>query len=494
MPRLLASTLLALVFVSPATFAGELQDDLRARRARVMEQLGPEAMLVLSSAPVSTYSHDVTYEFRQDSDLYYLTAMEQDETVLVLMPGNETRKEILFVKRKDPVREHWEGHILSKEAASQHTGIETVFLAEEFDDFVSSILSGRPYGVDRYRASTEYETFFDALKNDRARVALVLHELTPIAGELTPPLRFAQEIRERYLGLSVQNATEMLHAFRQVKTPYEQAILRRSGEIASEGHLEGMRAAASAQYEYEVEAAMEATYMRLGAYGSSYPAIVASGPNATILHYNASRRKMEPGELLLVDSAANYQYQTVDITRTYPLDGTFDPLQKDIYRIVLAAQEAGMKAAVAGSNLTAIHLETVEVVKQGLLDLGLITDTSGEQYRMWYTHGACHWIGMDVHDVGKRERPLEPGMAFVIEPGIYIREGALDLLPPSPENTALIEKIRPAYEKYKGIGVRIEDSFLLTDSGLEHLSRKVPRTIEEIERFLGSGSRASGSR
>jgi Xaa-Pro aminopeptidase len=294
--------------------------------------------------------------------------------------------------------------------------------------------------------------------------------------------------------LSIQNANEIVHALRQVKTPYEQAILRRSGEISSEGHLAGMRAALSAKYEYEVESAIEATYLRLGAYGSSYPAIVGSGPNATILHYMSSRRKMEPGELLLVDSAANYQYQTVDITRTYPIDGTFDPLQKDIYRIVLAAQDAAMKLAVAGGHLTAIHLKTVEVVKQGLLDLGLITDTSGDQYKMWYTHGSVHWIGIDVHDVGKLDRPLEPGMAFVIEPGIYIREGELDYLPPSPENAALIEKIRPAYEKYKGLGVRIEDSFLLTESGLERLSKKVPRTIEEIETFMSSGSPVSGSR
>jgi Xaa-Pro aminopeptidase len=485
---------LALVFVSPTAFAGELQDDLRARRSRVMEQLGPDAMLILWSAPVATYSNDTNYEYRQDSDLYYLTAMEQEETILVLMPGNETRKEILFVKKKDPVREHWDGHILSREEASADTAVETVFLTEQFDEFVSTVLSGGAFGIDRYSASTEYDRFFEALSNGRARVALVLTEKTAVSQELTPPLRFAEQVRERYLGVSVQNATEILHALRQVKTPYEQAILRRSGEISSQGHLAGMRAAPSAQYEYEVESAIEATYLRLGAYGSSYPAIVGSGPNATILHYNASRRKMEPGELLLVDSAANYQYQTVDITRTYPLDGTFDPLQKDIYRIVLAAQEAGMKAAVAGNNLIAIHLETVKVVKQGLLDLGLITDTSGEQYRMWYTHGACHWIGMDVHDVGKRERPLEPGMAFVVEPGIYIREGALDLLPPSPENAELVQRVRPAYEKYKGIGVRIEDSFLLTESGLERLSSKVPRTIEEIEQFMGSGSTPSGSR
>ena len=487
------SVILSLGFGSPIASAGELQEDLRARRARVMEQLGPHSMLILWSADLKSYSNDVEYEFRQDSDLYYLTAMEQDQTILVLMPSNETRKEILFIKEKDPEREHWEGRIMSKKDATAHTGIETVYLVDRFDTFVSAMLTGRPFDLPRYRTSTEYSAFFEALADNRARVALVLTELPDLEGELLYPLRFAQRIRERYFGLEVQNAADIIHKLRQIKTPYEEELLRRSGVVASEGHLAGMRAALSAQYEYEVEAVMEATYKRLGAYGSSYPAIVASGPNATILHYSTSRRKMEPGDLLLVDSAANYQYQTVDVTRTYPVSGTFDPLQEDIYRTVLAAQDAGMEAAVAGSTLNDVHLATVEVVKKGLLNLGLITDTSGDQYRTWYTHGACHWIGMDVHDVGERDRPLEPGMAFVIEPGIYIREGALDHLPDDPENAAFIEKVRPAYEKYKNIGVRIEDSFLLTESGLEHLSGTVPRTIDAIERYMSSGSTTRGS-
>ena len=491
--RLVVSVFLTLSFCSLPAVAGELQEDLRARRARVMKQLGPQSMLVLWSSDLKTYSNDTEYEFRQDSNLYYLTAMEQDETILVLMPGNETRKEILFIKKKDPEREHWEGHIMSKKDATAHTGIETVYLADRSDAFVSAMLTGRPFDVPLYRTSTEYSAFFEALADNRGRVALVLTELPDLEGELSYPLRFAQQIRERYFGLEVQNATDIIHKLRQIKTPHEQKLLRRSGAIASEGHLAGMRAAVSAQYEYEVEAVIEATYMRLGAYGSSYPAIVASGPNATILHYSTSRRKMEPGDLLLVDSAANYQYQTVDVTRTYPVSGTFDPLQEDIYRTVLAAQDAGMEAAVAGSTLDDVHLATVEVVKRGLLNLGLITDTSGDQYRTWYTHGACHWIGMDVHDVGERDRPLEPGMAFVIEPGIYIREGALDHLPDDSENAAFIETVRPAYEKYKNIGVRIEDSFLLTDSGLERLSETVPRTIDAIEQHMSSGSTTSGS-
>jgi Xaa-Pro aminopeptidase len=195
---------------------------------------------------------------------------------------------------------------------------------------------------------------------------------------------------------------------------------------------------------------------------------------------------MQDGELMLVDAGANYNYMTVDITRTYPVNGTFTPAQKDIYNLVLKAQEQAMLVVKTGIKIGDVHQKTVDVIKQGLLQLGLITDAEGEQYRTWYTHGANHWIGMDVHDPGDRDRPLSPGMAFVIEPGIYIRESALDGLPKTPENISFVEKVRPAVEKYRNIGVRIEDSFLLTESGLKNLSAQVPRTVDEIESYMKS--------
>jgi Xaa-Pro aminopeptidase len=173
-----------------------------------------------------------------------------------------------------------------------------------------------------------------------------------------------------------------------------------------------------------------------------------------------------------------------DITRTYPIGGSFTQNQKDIYSIVLQAQDEAMKVARAGTPLRQVHDKTVEVIKAGLLKLGLITDTSGDQYRMWYTHSANHYIGIDVHDVGTQNRPLQPGMAFVIEPGIYIRQSAVDSLPMTPENRALADKIQPAVKKYQDIGVRIEDAFLLEEHGLRRLTTTVPRTIEEIESFM----------
>jgi Xaa-Pro aminopeptidase len=195
---------------------------------------------------------------------------------------------------------------------------------------------------------------------------------------------------------------------------------------------------------------------------------------------------MKPGEVLLVDAAANYQGLTVDITRTYPIGGKFSREQRDLYEIVYAAQEAGIKAARVGARTQDIQNACDEVLRAGLVKLGLVTETTGNQFKIWATHGVTHWIGHDVHDVGVRGKPLAAGMTFVIEPGIYIREAALENLPKTPENIAFANKVRAAVQKYKDIGVRIEDSFLLTDSGLENLSRTVPRTLDEVERFMAN--------
>jgi Xaa-Pro aminopeptidase len=267
--------------------------------------------------------------------------------------------------------------------------------------------------------------------------------------------------------------------------------MEESARISSDAHMAGMRAARPGAWEYEVEAAIEYVYKKNGAFDWAYPSIVGSGPNATILHYNASSRQMKDGDLLLVDAAANYRYITVDITRTYPVNGRFTPAQRDLYNLVFQAQEEAQKVARPGVIIRDVHQKTVDVIKQGLLKLGLITDTSGDQYRIWYTHGSNHWIGMDVHDVGDYMRPLEPGMTFVIEPGLYIRESALDNLPKTAENALFIEKVRPAVQKYKDIGVRVEDSFVLTETGLRNLSARVPRTVDDIEAFMRSPAPAS---
>ncbi len=468
-----------LVLVAPA-HANEFSDDLAARRSRVMDEMGPDTLLVLRSAPIRIYSLDVDYEYRQDSNLYYLTGLTQGDPPLVLMPGNASRREILFVKPRDPEQEHWSGRLLSREEAATLTGIRTVMTTAQLEPFLEAMLNRQPSGS---ITTTEANSFFDALAAGRARVALALESRT-LKDAPGPTAAFGNRLRERFVGFQIADATPLLAGLRLIKTPYERQLLIESARISSDAQLAGMRAARPGVYEYEVKATIEAAQRAKGAVSWAYPSTVGSGPNATVLHYRGGDRQMRAGDLLLVDAGANFQYMAADITRTYPVSGTFTQAQKDIYAVVLRAQEEAIKVAKPGALSGHIHTKTVDVIKEGLLALGLITDTRGEQYRMWYTHGASHYIGIDVHDVGERTHPLRPGMAFTIEPGIYVRPSVLDNLPRTPENLALIDRIQPAVRKYADIGIRIEDSFLIEDAGLVNLSSGVPRTIDEIEAFM----------
>jgi Xaa-Pro aminopeptidase len=467
-----------------ATRAGEFQDDLKARRARVLASLDPGAVMIAWSAPDKVYSTDVNYEYRQDSSLLYLTGLDQEETILVLMPGAATKNEVLFVREPNARREHWNGHVPTKEEVTALTGVETVYFVSQFEPFITAMFNARNFGGRRGDVITEWNTFQAEVRAGRGKLALLLGPRPAPSQPLPDAYVWANKFRERFFGVAMVDAKPIVDDLRQVKTAYEQKVLEKSVLISSDAHKAGMKAAAPGKFEHEVEAAIEQVYLANGAMSWGYPSIVGSGPNATILHYGASSRKMEPGDLLLVDAAGNYQGLTGDITRTYPVSGLYSPVQKEIYQLVFAAQEAAIGVARAGNKTQDIEKASEEVIKNGLLKLGLITDLKGEQFRTWYTHGICHWIGMDVHDVGDYEKPLAAGMAFTIEPGLYIRPQALDDLPDTPANRAFKEKVAPAVAKYRNIGVRIEDSFLITDTGLRRLSASVPRTVEEVEGWM----------
>lgn len=487
--RLAIFTLLAAATANLAR-AGDYQDDLKARRTRVMESLDASTLMIAWSAEPKVYSTDVNYEYRQESSLLYLTGLNQEETILVLMPGAATRKEVIFVREPNARREHRNGHTLTKEEVTARTGIETVYLVSQFEPFITAMFNGRNFGSGRSEATTEWDAFHAEVKAGRAKLALLFGPRPAPSQPLPDLYEWANRFRERFFGIGLVDAKPIVDSLRQIKTSYEQKVLERSVMISSEAHRAGMRAAAPGKFEYEVEAAIEQVYLASGAMSWGYPSIVGSGPNSTILHYQASSRKMEAWDLLLVDAAGSYQGLTGDITRTYPVSGTYSAVQKDIYRLVLAAQESAAEAARAGNKTQDIEKASEEVIKAGLLKLGLITDVKGEQFRTWYTHGICHWIGHDVHDVGDYGRPLAPGMAFTIEPGLYIRPQALDALPDNPANRAFKAAIAGAVAKYKDIGVRIEDSFLLTQTGLKNLSAGVPRTIEDVEAWMRDATEA----
>lgn len=237
-------------------------------------------------------------------------------------------------------------------------------------------------------------------------------------------------------------------------------------------------------WEYELHAEVEYTFRRRNADFWGYPSIVGCGPNATTLHYVESQSPITKGELLLMDVGAEYEHYTADVTRTFPVNGKFTKEQAEIYQIVYDAQEAAARVTKPGATYGEAQNAAREVIKSGLMRLGLITDP--KQFNVWNIHGLGHWLGMNVHDVGSYSAKFRPGMVYTNEPGIYIREDALDNLPDTPEWQTFKTKIRPVFEKYKNIGVRIEDDMLVTETGAEWMTKAIPRSIADIEAFMAA--------
>lgn len=249
--------------------------------------------------------------------------------------------------------------------------------------------------------------------------------------------------------------------------------------------MRSMAMAQDAKMEYEVQAEVEYTFRRRNADYWGYPSIVGCGPNATTLHYEESQGPVKGGDLLLMDVGAEYDHYTADVTRTFPVNGKFTKEQAEIYQIVYDAQEAVAQAAKPGVSFGQLSSIANRVVTDGLFRVGLITEKNPAQTRLWFMHGLGHWLGMNVHDVGDYGN-LAAGMVFTNEPGIYIREDALDYLPDTPQYRTFKEKVRPAFEKYKNIGVRIEDDLLVTPTGVVWMTGKLPRSISDIESFIAS--------
>lgn len=349
--------------------------------------------------------------------------------------------------------------------------------------------SGGPVTTATTTATTGFEQLFSAMTNNEAGLYLLLPREAE-SREYKQEQNFAGQWAKVATGFNVHNAAPIFAALRLRKSPMELALLQHAIDITTEAFGRSMAVAGRSQWEYEVEAEVEYTYKRRNADQWGYPSIVGCGPNATTLHYEESQGRIIPGSLLLMDVGAEYGHYTADVTRTFPVNGKFSPEQAEIYQIVYNAQEAVAHATKPGALFpNDVHNAGLEVVKDGLLRLGLITDRNSDQYRIWFMHGTSHWLGMNVHDVGGRGVKLEPGMVFTNEPGIYIRADALDYLPKTPENEKFINAVRPAFEKYKNIGVRIEDDLLVTADGVRWLTEALPRSIPEIESTVARASR-----
>ena len=490
---------------APAFDDKERVAELKQRRDRVAQSIGPQSLLILFSTEPRVYTNDVDYPYRQENNLYYLTNLKQKGATLVLLPGNTKVREILFMPRRNPATETWTGHMYSAEEANQLSGVREIWHTSEFDPFIKALRNRQPY---RPKAENifmsdlpadmpltndhGYTTLFDAAAKGEAGVFI----LVPGQGEsreYRPEQRFAADWSSTASGYSVKNAWPIFTQMRLVKSPMELRILQHAIDISIEAHQRAWAAAGDAKWEYEVDAVMAYTFKLRNADNWGYPDIVGCGPNATTLHYQESQGPVKQGELLLMDVGAEYDHYTADITRTFPVNGKFTPDQAAVYQIVYDAQEAVAKASKPGATLSDVSRAGTEVVKDGLLKLGLITDRNSMQHRIWFMHGTSHWLGMNVHDVGGGSK-FVPGVTFTNEPGIYIRPEALDQMPfgwKQEDWEKFKTAVRPAFEKYKGMGVRIEDDMLITADGVRWMSEALPRKISDIEDFIAKARRQS---
>ena len=480
--------------------------ELAQRRERVAQTIGPQSFLILFSTEPRVYANDVEYPYRQENNLYYLTNLKQKGATLVLLPGNTKMREVLFMPKRNALAETWTGHMYSPEEASQLSGIREIWQSSEFEPFIKALRNRQPYRpkpeailmsdqpvTETLTNDHGFNALFDAAVKNEAGVYLLVPG-TAESREYKQEQRFAAEWAQTASGYSVKNAWPVFTQMRLVKSPMELRILQHAVDISIEAHQRAWAIAGSAKWEYEVDAIMAYTFKLRNADNWGYPDIVGCGPNATTLHYIESQGAVRPNDLLLMDVGAEYDHYTADVTRTFPVNGKFSPAQAEVYQIVYAAQEAVAKASKPGAALSDVNRAGTEVVKDGLLKLGLITDkNSMQQYRLWFMHGTSHWLGMNVHDVGGPAK-IVPGVVFTNEPGIYVRTDALDQMPfgwKQEDWDKFKAAVRPAFEKYKGIGVRIEDDLLVTDNGVKWMTEALPRKLADIEDFIAKARRQS---
>ncbi len=432
--------------------------EYRQRRESIAEKIG-NGTLVLRSAPSAVMHNDVEYPFRQDSDFYYLTGFDEAEAVVVLAPHHPEHRFVLFVREKDLEKETWTGTRVGVEAAQARFAADMVYPIGELDEKLPQYLE-------------KADRLFYRLGRDRdfnARILALWQRLLA-----TYPKRGTGPV-------AIEDSRFILQSLRAIKSPNELALMRHAAAIAAEAHNRAREFARPGRFEYEVQAEMEYIFRKCGAIGPAYPSIVASGENACILHYTENTRQMAAGDLLLIDAGCCYDYYNSDITRTFPIDGEFSGEQRTLYELVLAAQAAAIATVKPGKTFDRVHNAAVEVLVEGLLELGLLSGDAAEivkaeKYKPFYMHKTSHWLGLDVHDAGPykiaedRWQTLQTGQVLTVEPGLYI----------SP-------RIQPAEgqpetpERWHGIGIRIEDDVLVTDSGCEILTAAVPKSVEAMQ-------------
>lgn len=492
----------------PASWKRDRVADLQARRKAVAEQIGPRGILILYAAEPRNYAGDVDWPYRQENNFFYLTGVPQAGGALVILPGAAKYREILFLPASNPAQENWTGHILTAAEGREISGIDAIWDARRLNEVLSTILpqaksvfadpparGGRGGGRGRGMAeappipidvTAEFGSLIGGFGTQDSPISMMgSGRGAGSEAEFRREAEIVHKLAALDPPLTVSDPGPMLHKLRAVKSPREIDLLQHAVDITSEGFHRVFALAAPGTPEYEIQAQFELTFLRRNGHWG-YPCIVASGVNATTLHYETNRDTMKAGDLLLMDDAAEFDGYSADVTRTIPVSGKFKREQADIYRLVWAAQQAAISEAKPGHTPANLNEACNRVLGDGLFKLGLITDPkSVEQVRIWLNHGISHGIGLNVHDpAASAQGPLreyQPGMAITMEPGLYFRLDALQNLPKTPEMEKFIAAVKPAYEKYKGIGVRIEDDILITTGDAKVMSASVPSKLEDVE-------------
>lgn len=420
-----------------------------------MKMAGEDAVVLVAAAPERMRNADAAWPYRQDSDFHYLAGFPEPEAVLALLPGRKHGEAVLFCRERDADHERWHGESIGTERAVADYGMDDAFPVEDIDDILPGMIEGRGRVYCHFGSEPQFD----------AQLLGWMRRLRQLRGGGVVPKEFVA------LG-------HLLHDLRLFKSTAELKLMRRSAAIAAEAHLAAMQVARAGKHEYEVEAEL-LRCMRVRGAVAAFPPIVAGGTNACIMHYQANRALLGAGDLLLIDAGAEVDCYASDISRTFPVNGRYSREQRALYEIVLTAQQAAIDEVMPGRPFNAAHMAAVQVIAEGLCALGLLkgdaeTVAATGTYRRFFPAKTGHWLGLDVHDVGDyridgEPRVLEAGMVVTVEPGIYV--------PPDD---------RSVHERWRGIGIRIEDDVAVTRDGNDVLTAAVPRDADAIEALLAT--------
>jgi len=426
------------------------------RRKKLMDLMGDESIGIIPTAPVYVRNRDVEFPFRPDSNFYYLTGYPEPEAVAVLIPDRHHGEYVLFCRENDPVMETWNGRRAGIEGACEIYGADDAFPIEDLDEILPGLIEDR-------------ERIFYTMGNDPAFDQRVVGWVNKVRKRVRSGVSAPDEFI---------SPDHFLHEMRLYKSRGEIAIMRRAARISAKAHKRAMQVCQPGMTEYQVEAELKYVFMQEGAREPAYPPIVGGGENSCILHYTENRDNLNDGDLLLIDAGCEFDGYASDISRTFPVNGVFTSAQREIYDLVLEAQEAAIDQVKPGNHWDDPHQTAVEVLTRGLAELGILkgrvkTLLKEESYKKFYMHRTGHWLGMDVHDVGDYKvegewRTFEPGMVLTVEPGVYFTAGTRGLA-----------------KRWWNIGIRIEDDVLVTRNGNDILSKDAPKTPDEIENLMG---------